>query len=248
MRFRQLLLSTLMIAPLYVFAQEEKIATEQPDQSYGADVLDKKEFQFESSLYYNSIKENPNPVISSNLIRYGLAKNVEIRLLAEQGDYRDVYLTETAHATYPLAFGTKIQLLEEKKRMPGFAMVAYVQLPFTNFDHQNSQWSPGFVAIMEKHFSAITVTVNGGVKEEAFEHKWEYMGTTDIKYEVSKKAQVFAEYFGQYESHELPVNNADAGFMYLLNRDCQVHIAAGTSIAHQPFYYFITTGLAFKIK
>lgn len=242
------LLLLLTGLPVFAFAQDEKISTEQPDQSYGAEVMEKKQLQIESSLYYNSIKQNPNPLISSNIIRYGLVKNVEVRLLVEQGNYRDVYLTETAHATYPLALGSKVTLLKEQKQVPGIAMVAYISLPFTNFDHQNSQWSPGLIAAIEKHFSALTITLNSGIKEEVFEHKWEYMNTSDFKYEVSEKAQVFAEYFGQYEAHESPVHNADAGFMYLLNSNCQVHLAGGCSIAHQPSYYFLTTGLAFRIK
>jgi len=236
----------LLLLPISVIAQE-KISTEQPDQSYGADVLEKKEFQFETSVYYNSIKENPNPVISTTLLRYGLFKNVEIRLLAEQGDYRDVYISETAHSTYPLAFGTKIALVKEQKYVPGIAIVAYLALPFTNFDHQNSQWSPGFVAAFDKHLSDFTLTLNGGIKEEAFEHKWEYMYTTDLKYEVSEKVQVFAEYFGQYEKQEDPVHNMDSGVMLLLNKKCQIHLAGGMSVAHHPSYYFVNSGIAFKL-
>jgi len=250
MRFKNLytLLLSVIGLPIFAFGQEEKISTEQPDQSYGAEVLEKKELQFESSLYFNSIKQNPDPLISSNIIRYGVAKNVEIRLLVEQGNYRDVYLTEMAHSTYPLAFGTKVMLVKEHNYVPGVALVGYVTLPFTNFDHQNSQWSPALIGAIEKHFSDLTITLNSGIKEEVFEHKWEYLGTSDIKYEISKKVQVFAEYFGEFESHESPIHNVDSGLMYLLTRDCQIHLAGGMSIAHQPSYYFVSTGLAFKIK
>jgi hypothetical protein len=237
---------SIISLPISLFSQD-KISTELPDQSYSADLMDAKKFQLETSLYYNSIKENPNPVIVSSLLRYGLKDKIELRLLVEQGDHRDIYITETAHATYPLAFGAKFELLEEKKGRPGVALVAYVQLPFTNFDKQNSQWSPAFIGAIEKRISNFTITCNTGIKEQAFEHTWESVNTADLKYELSEKVQVFTEYFGEYQAHESPLHNVDAGMMLVLGKNYQVHLAGGTSVAHHPGYYFVNTGIACRL-
>jgi hypothetical protein len=244
---KHFILLALLCLPIAVFSQDQKISTEQPDQSYSGELMNKNEFQFETSVYYNSIKENPNPVIASSLLRYGLLDKIEVRLLVEQGNYRDVYITETAQSTYPLALGAKFGIVKENKNRPGLALVTYMQLPFTNFDKQNSLWSPAFIGALEKHVSEFTFTVNGGIKEQAFEHKWETINTADIKYELSDNVQVFGEYFGQFQLHEAPVHNIDAGMLVMLGKNYQVHVAGGTSVAHHPGYYFVNTGFAFKL-
>jgi hypothetical protein len=173
---------------------------------------------------------------------------VEARLLVEQGYHRDLYISETAHATSPLAIGAKVSLLKEQKVLPAVSLLGWLQVPVTNFKSETSVWSPALVVIAEKKLSDFTLTVNTGAKEEAFEPVWEWQSTADVKYEVNAKVAVFAEYFGQYEAHEDPLHNIDGGVLYLLNKHMQVHLAGGSSVAHSPSNFFINTGLAFNFN
>lgn len=245
---RTLIAIVLMLYPIFLKAQDDKINTDQPDQSTGASVLNKRSLQVESSLYLNHFNGEGTAVISSNLVRYGIFQKVEGRLLIEQGYRRDLYITEAAHATSPLAIGAKVELSEEKKIWPAFSVAAFLQLPVTNFNDQPHLWSPALVLIAEKKLSDLTITVNGGPKQAAFEHMWEWQSTADLKYDVSKTITLFGEYFGQFENHEAPLHNIDGGILYGLSRSVQLHLTGGSSIAHHPSNYFVTTGVAFNLK
>jgi hypothetical protein len=237
----------LLLVPPCVFCQSDKIETDQPDQSNGASVVKQRVLQVESSFYLNHFKEEGDAFVNSSLLRYGFAKKLEARLLSEQGYHRDLYISETAHATSPLAIGTKVELLEEKKVAPAVSVLAWLQLPITNFKQQPDIWAPAFTMILEKHVAAVTITLNEGVKQEAFEPVWEWQSTADLKYALSEQVTVFGEYFGQFEDHETPLHNVDAGILYAVSKSVQVHLAGGSSIRHQPSNYFINTGVAFNL-
>jgi hypothetical protein len=242
------LFALLLLIPACCFSQEEKITTDQPDQSDGATVVDKKAFQLESSLYFNTFKGMGHAVVSSSLVRYGISKKIEARLLVEQGYHRDLYITEAAHATAPLAIGAKAELLDEKRIGPAVSLLASLQVPATNFKSEPVIWAPALVIIMEKHISDFTITLNGGAKQESFEPVWEWQSTGDVKYEINNRVEVFGEYFGQFEAHEPPLHNIDGGVLYAISNTCQVHLTGGTSLFHQPGNYFINTGMAFNLS
>ncbi len=56
------------------------------------------------------------------------------------------------------------------------------------------------------------------------------LSTADLKYDVSRSITVFGEYFAQFQVHEHPLHNVDAGILYALSRHIQLHVAAGSSI------------------
>ena len=124
-------------------AQEKPIETDRPDQSDGASIVEKNKFQFETSFYFNHFKAESPAYVSSSLLRYGIFKNIEFRVLVEQGANRDVFISETTQGQYPLAISSKIALIKDAARLPDISVVAYLQLPFTNAP-EKSQWSPAF--------------------------------------------------------------------------------------------------------
>jgi len=175
MCLRILLLSLCLFRIVIAYSQEDKIHTDQPDQTIGAQVLDKKLGQIESSLYINHFTTLGTAVVSSNLVRLGLTKQIEARLLVEQGHNRDLYITEAAHATAPLALGVKVAVLGEKKIAPAVSIAASLQIPVTNFNDQPNLWSPSVILIAEKKVTDhLTIAANGGPRQAAFEKVWEW--------------------------------------------------------------------------
>jgi hypothetical protein len=89
-------LSNLLIAGFCacttVVHGQDNINTDRPDQTDGASVVDEKSLQLESEFYYNKFGSGKLALISSSLLRYGLLKNVEARLLVEQGQERDLFI------------------------------------------------------------------------------------------------------------------------------------------------------------
>lgn len=171
---------------------------------------------------------------------------MEVRLLVEQGQHRDLFMDETAQSQYPLAASVKLAIVAENKHRPAVSVVGYLQLPFTN-GAQAKQWSSAVLLIVEKKWSPFTLTINAGPKQEAFHPDWEFQATSDLKLELSPKWQVFGEYFAQYGSG-LPFHNIDAGVLYQLNKHWLIFSAAGSSIDHYPGNYFLNTGFAVQFN
>jgi hypothetical protein len=238
-------ISFCLLLVFHALAQDDKINSDQPDQSTGASIVAQKNLQWESSFYVNRFTGEGTAVISSNMVRYGISKKLEARLHVEQGYHRDLYLKEAAHGNAPLAIGAKYAMVEEKKIMPAISLAGWIQLPVTNFNDEPSLWSPTVLLIAEKKLHDVTLTVNTGIKEAVFEHEWEYQSTADVKYELNEAVSVFTEYFAQFASHEEPLHNLDGGVLFSPGKKVQFHLSAGTSIFHQPSNYFVTMGFAF---
>jgi hypothetical protein len=234
-----------LLFTVHSLAQDDKINSDQPDQSTGASIVEQKNMQWESSFYVNRFTGEGTAVISSNIVRYGVSKKLEARLHVEQGYNRDLYLQEAAHGNAPLAIGAKYALVPEKKAMPAISLAGWVQLPVTNFNDEPSLWSPTVLLIAEKKLCDFTFTVNEGIKEAVFEHEWEFQSTADLKYELNETVTVFTEYFGQFANQEDPLHNIDGGVLFSPGKKVQIHLTAGSSIFHQPANYFVTTGFAF---
>lgn len=224
----------------------QELNTDRPDQSDGASIVKKGKVQLESSFSYTAIGKTDHPVILSNLVRLGMSKRLELRLLVEQGYKRNIFIDETAHSQYPLAAGFKVALIEENEKAPGVSVIGAVQLPFTN-SSQPKLWSPMLAVITEKKWSPVTITVNVGTRQEAFSHEWALQATTDVKYELTNKWQIFGEYFAQYGAAP-PFHNIDAGILFHPAKYWMLFSSVGEAIHHSPHIFFISSGFAIQFK
>lgn len=247
---RALLTGLLLLASYCTVVQaQDKINTDKPDQSDGANVVDKGHFQFETGFYYNKFRTGNPALITSSLLRFGVFKNVEARLLVEQGQERDRFISETTQGLYPLAISTKVALLKDKRTLPDISIIGYLHIPVTADHSQQSYWSPMITLVLEKELGSLTATTNMSFKQEAFENTWIFQGSGELKYEVSDKVSVFGEYFAQYAAHDEPLHNLDGGILYYIGSQWMVSAAFGHSIfAGEKDNYFINTGLAFRIR
>lgn len=231
-----------------VMQAQDKINTDRPDQTDGATVVEPKTLQLETEFYYNKFSSSgKTALISSSLIRYGLFKNMEARLLVEQGQERDLFISETTQGQYPLALSTKITLLKDKKHLPDVALISYLHIPITSYSGNYGYWSPQVTLVLEKELDKLTVTANGSYKQEAFEKTWIWQVSGDLKYELTDRFTVFGEYFAQYAPEDSPVHNADGGLLYHITSDLLVHVAFGHTIFTEERNYFGNAGLAFRI-
>ncbi|HTL07014.1 MAG TPA: transporter [Chitinophagaceae bacterium] len=224
----------------------QQLETDRPDQSDGASIVEKHKWQLESSLYYTALEGEKNAFISSTLLRYGVSKKLELRMLAEQGKNRDNFIEGTAHSQYPLAVSAKWGLVQDKKGWPDISVVGYLQLPFTNGD-QPHYWSPALLLITEKEWGQFTLTSNVGIKQEPFSTDWDWQATADLKYALAEQWQIFGEYFSQFGKEE-PFHNVDAGLLFFPSKKWMLSLSGGTSLRHMPGNRFVNAGFAVQLN
>jgi hypothetical protein len=226
---------------------QKPMDTDRPDQSENAHVLEPKELQVETGVLVNTYSEGKSSVIGSGLIRYSLIGGIEARILVEDGKGSKRFFKETAQGRFPASFSTKFGLLEKHKWLPDITLVSFLNLPFFSDTDENKLWAPAFVFALEKKLSKMTIEANAGIKWDAFKIGHNYQASASLNYELSDKWKLFNEYYGQYEQGERPMNNADAGLLFIINDNLQLDLAAGSQIFATHHNPFGTLGFSFRL-
>ena len=243
--FRSLLQCILccgILFPASLYAQEEKkpvrdtINTDRLDQTQSPHIVPRGKLQVEAGFSVNPFDSSggTTPLIGIAVLRYGISDRLELNLLAEDGRDRDRYIEETTQGVYPLAIGGKVLLLErEQGIVPQIALVALVKLPFTSRTaDQSPYWSPQILLAFENKISdKLELEYNIGAKQNAYDTEWGEMGSISLQIELSKRLNIFVEYFGNYQHSEDPLHNADVGLAFLMSPSLQFDLAAGRSIS-----------------
>jgi hypothetical protein len=231
------------------YGQEKEMSTDRPDQTEEAQLVNKGQLQVETGILYNRFDTGHSALISRTLIRYGISKKWEVGLLAEQGRERNRYIEETVQSTYPLALRIKAAVLESNNWLPDITLIGYLQLPYTSL-HTKQGWrrSTSLLAAFSNEVGADwKIEYNAGFQQEAFgaDIAWQVNGS--VHYTVKKKAELFAGYFAQFQPHENPFHNIDAGISWKVSENIQVDLAGGSSILYDEPNRFLTVGFSIAI-
>ena len=242
-------LAFILLTLTNIYAQNDnRIDTDRPDQTDGTQIVKPGEFQVETDLYYNSFSEYDPAVITSTLIRIGALKFAELRVVVEEGIQRDIFIDETAQGVFPLAIGTKVEILKKHKNLPDISLIGTMQVPATSrSSDMQMRWAPFFALAYEKKFGKLSVDVNTGIKGAAFEDKYSYQASSSFRFELTKKFIVFAEYFGQYAPTLIPQHNVDSGFIYYLKENLQICASVGSTLLFEDYNRFVLIGTAFRL-
>jgi len=242
------LLALLCTGLSFAYAQDSlNIKIDRPDQTDGTETVKQGKLQVEAEGYYNRFKNNEAAIISSTLLRYGLSKNLELRLLAEEGKNRDIFIEETAQGQYPLAIGAKLAVLKNEALLM-LSLIGYIKLPFTSrTKQQQSYWSGTLLIAIERDINKLTLVANGGYHQNAYAATGVWQTSFNAKYAFTNRLEGYTEYFSQFDALQHPSHNADAGLVFFISHHLATHIAYGSSIFTHNYNRFVNTGLSFQL-
>ncbi len=229
----------------------DTINSDRPDQTESPHIVPMGKLQIEAGFAHNpfdSAGEN-TLLIGMAVLRYGISKKAEIRLMAEEGRDRDRYLEETAQGVFPLAIGGKLLLLErESGIIPQTALLAWLKLPITSRSSEQSiYWSPQIALAFENKIGdKLELEYNGGAKQKVYGSKWLGLASISLHLEITDKLKLFGEYFGQYQPDEDPSHNYDAGATFLLSQYVQLDACGGRSFSapYEQSSSFVSIGFS----
>ena len=229
--------------------EEDEMNVDLPDETQETDLVKKGQLQLETAVLYNTYREEKASLIGQGLLRYGVSRFLEVRLLAEDGRQRDTYITSTVQSTYPLAAGAKVRLLKDKKGLPDMALVSYVKLPFTSHTKvQQRYWSPIFlVAFQNEWGEKWKLEYNAGIQQEAYGTSWAWLGNVSLHYKLLKPLELSVEYFAQYQPKESPQHNIGGGLVYELGKSVTIYATVGSTIFYSGRNHFVSTGIAVRL-
>jgi hypothetical protein len=220
-----------------------------PDETHETDLVDKGTLQIETAYLLNNYKESKHSSIWQGLVRYGVSKHLELRLLVETGSNLKSYVEKTVQSTYPLAASAKILLVKDHKFLPDISLISFLQLPFYNINKETKvYWAPVFlVAFENKTGKKWQFDYNAGIQQEAFSTEWVWLGNVSVHYKLVEQLEFFTEYFAQYQHGNNPQHNLGAGAAYQLNNFMEFFIMAGGTIDYAESNHYFNGGVAFRI-
>lgn len=224
---KRVFLSLLLSINLLAFSQEaDLINTDRPDQSEGTYILNKKNFQAEGGINFSE-----GSTVNNFMLRYGVAKNTEIR--AETNIY-----WQSKNPLNNFVFSMKQRIIK-KENMPNFALVGYL-----NYDNLAAQKVTADVLLaVDYDFTQKWCFVYNIGSSNGFENA---IITSQIGYSITDYIYTFVEYFGVFNPKITPTHNVDTGILYIINPNFQVDIAAGRSLFSENADYFVTLGIAYR--
>jgi hypothetical protein len=221
------------------------INTDRPDQSDGTHIVEKNHIQVETGVQFSS-DEGVNSFDNVTLIRYGVTRRFEVRILNQYSVVHDDGVTS---GLQPLTISFKNQLCKQKGLRPKLTLVSYFQLPATiSPAFRGDHWGYTFT-LAGRHdlTSSIKIYSNLGLTEDQQTTDISYHSTLELNDNFTEKFSGFIEYFGNYAANTKASNGLDVGFIYALRKNLAVDVAFGSPMLNPSLSRFITCGISARL-
>ncbi len=244
---KQLHLSVITILTCCcAMAQQPVINTDSPDQSDGSHIVEKKHFQIETGLQLSKLDEITKGFDNVTLIRYGVAKRFEVRLINQYTSSRD---SATVGGLLPPTISFKNLLWWQHGLLPKVTLVSYFRLPVTldkkfKADHFGYTFT---LAMRHQLNSKLKLYSNFGVTQDQETTDISYLGTLELNYNITDRFSTYTEYFGNYAAHVNASNGLDIGFIYALKNNFAIDLALGSPTLKLGLNRFISFGVAMRL-
>jgi len=231
----------------------QNISTDRPSNTDNSSTLIKNLLQIETGiLKSNLFKTNPreiNYTTPTFLLRYGLTKNIEIRILEEFGFSQfipDTFgIIEQTKGINSFQLGSKIQIFKNETSPFEFALLTQFVIPKLTNEYVsmiNTTKLLGSYSIKNNLNLGFSVGYNNNfsIKNEALLAYSLLLGNN-----IGSKTAIFFELYGN-DSRNKFFQNCDAGIAYLIKENLQIDFFIGTGINHAMF--FSALGFSWYLK
>lgn len=148
---------------IVISAQETpEIVTDRPDQTESATIVPPGSLQVETGITFTSDTRGLDPgidkqqglALGTTLIRVGLLKNLELRLIGQHSQsqtfFRNINETESESGVSDIAIGGKFGITEEDGLIPEMALNLHMGLPVGGENFRPSVAVPDFRLLLAK--------------------------------------------------------------------------------------------------
>lgn len=220
--------------------------TDRPDQSDGSHVVEINHFQIETGLQFSKLDESANGMDNVTLIRYGVVKKFEVRLLNQYTVIRDV---NTISGFQPLTISFKNLLWWQKGLLPKVTIVSYFKLPVTLSKAFKGEHLGYTFTISMRHEIAggLKMYSNIAITQDQVTLDKSYLSAVELNYNVTDRFAVYAEYYGNFAKNVNASNGMDIGFIYALKNNFSIDLALGSPTLNLGVNKFISFGTSLRL-
>lgn len=261
-----LLVSTSLVA---------QIETDRPDFTESPNVVPKGALQIETGFILEndySAKEQRNCkiqlsernfTVNTTLLRYGLTKNIELRLntnysISKVGNMNDILILDSTHNPnlddiegFQTPFiGFKTNLYKNDKLSIGFLGHLYIpELASVDFMKANGQKiAPEFLIPLTYDITdKFGIAVQYGLTWDGFTPNPTTSYTLALGYSITDKLSAYVEPYGFLTNNGDELHLINGGFTYLINDDFQVDLTGGFGLNEAAPDNFVNCGASFLL-
>jgi len=217
----------------------QTIVPDRPDQTESTVTVPQRSLQIESGIlsanYENGLIKQV--VIPTTLLRYGLTKNIELRLGQQFENLNNDATSQDDFGRGDLELGTKIRLFKKEGVNTEIAFVSHLIIPTGSNGFTNDELGTvNKLAISHELNDKLGLGYNVG---------YNYMGEGkgDLTYSVGlglglgKKFGSYFEFYGEQAEFSSWETNVDTGLNYLLRNNLQLDVSFGLGLNHDMHYF-----------
>lgn len=234
-----------------------ELITDRPDQTESSSLVPHKMIQFETGFMYENNETSDSKFRSyaynTSLIRYGLMKNLELRLGLEYlGDVVESKSNNEKNSMSgfgPLYLGFKTKIAEEKGCMPEVAFLGAMTLPSSaneNYKPSNPAANMRF-AFSHTLSNKFSLGYNLGAEWNGDSAIPEYFYSLALSVGLSQKFGMFIESYGLMMKDNNGEHLLDTGFTYLILPNIQIDISGGLGLNSNAIDHFISAGISIRL-
>jgi hypothetical protein len=251
---------TLMFSQTDTTQNEYPFFPDRPGFSCNARLVGLHRLDYETSFGYSlnfgdvdgtdGINDGHNLLYNTNLVRFGVAKHLEVRFGMDFG-HLSIENESVVQGIKGMSFGVKILIVKDLKYLPDVGILGQINLPKVgNEDYfATPEYSPQLVLLLQKGFGNFLLLGNVGMFYDGFDNsKVQGLYSLDICYNILPTFGTFVEMYrlGSYG------NYGDFGFNYFITDNLQVDISCGNKIEEFqnniifPKSFYANGGLAWR--
>ena len=232
-----------------IFSQD--IITDRPDQTESPNTLNKGNLQIESGFLFSKVRENKKLVkknlAPTNLFRYGITNNIELRLLTQFESQTSNKIKISGMSDIEL--GVKLKILKKENVNNEISFLSNLIIPSASND-----LSLNLFGISNRMIFSHTLSDKTGL---GYNLGYDYFGngkgnltyTLAIGTSLTEKLSFFMEPYGELIEFNNLILNFDSGFTYLIKRNLQLDCSYGSGINNKiSFFSFGISWLIQKIN
>ncbi|WP_264520118.1 transporter [Flavobacterium sp. N1994] len=226
----------------------DPLEADRPDQTETPAIVPKRMLQAEMGFTFQKDKETGNSnSLPSVLWKYGLIKNLELRLITEF--ISEEINNETVTGFTPIYVGFKVNLCEEKGIIPKTSLIGHISIPkLASTRYKTDYIAPEFRFTMQHTLSEkFSLGYNLGCEWDGFSLDKTFIYTLTTGFSINNQLGCYAEMFGFAPQNDNPNHNLDGGFTYLINNNFMVDLSSGIGITDNAPDHYLALGLSFRI-
>jgi hypothetical protein len=244
------------------------IATDRPDQTECPFLVPVKMFQIETgySVEYDKDKstKTKNYTYNTTLIKYGVSKQWEFRLIAEYLGAASSYkngndkTVNRVKGMNSLSVGTKIFICEERGIIPKTSLLAHLELPYFGSPmFKVKHLAPRFRFSMQHTITErISFSYNVGGEWDGNSQDATIIYTASLGMGLVRNLNMFVEAYGfmtensnkqdAFSGSFTNDHRLDGGLTYLLKSNLQLDVSGGIGISKVSPDSFLSCGLSWR--